>query len=60
MHVLFHWENPMDIPRIISDDALKAAISFVDLSIQHTAYLAGRGDITETTESIHQMQQGEE
>ena len=50
----------MDIPRIISDDALKAAISFVDLSIQHTAYLAGRGDITETTESIHQMQQGEE
>ena len=54
MHVLFHWETPHDISSNISIDALKAAINFVDISIQHAAYLAGR-DVHEAVESIHQM-----
>ena len=54
MHVLFHWEKPLEISKEISSDALKAAIHFVDICIQHSAFLAGRGDLQEAIENIHQ------
>ena len=41
MHVLFHWETPGEIPSTISDTALKAAQSFVELCTQHASFLAG-------------------
>ena len=52
MHVLFHWETPSEIPSTISDKALKAAQSFVELCIQHAAFLAGRGNIPEEIDSL--------
>ena len=52
MHVLFHWETPDKIPSTISDMALKAAQSFVELCIQHAAFLAGRGNIPEEIDSL--------
>ena len=38
LHVLF---NPMNIPRTVSDEAVKAAKCLIDLFVQHAAYLAG-------------------
>ena len=35
--MLFNWEQPKDIPKEISTNALKAAINFVDVCIQHSA-----------------------
>ncbi len=58
MHVLFHWEKPQDIPVTISDNALKASIDFVDVCIQHAAYLAGRGEMNEAVESVQKMLSG--
>ena len=54
MQVLFHWENPHNIPNDITDEALKASINFVEVCIQHTAYLAERPEI-EAVESIQKM-----
>ena len=34
------------LPQEISDQAIEAAIDFVDVCGQHTAYITGRGDIT--------------
>ena len=47
MHALFHWETPASIPELISEVAIKAAVSFVEFCIQHACYLAGRGDVGE-------------
>ena len=52
MHVLFHWKEPSNIPPKISNEALKAAISFVELCNQHAAFLAGRGTICDEIDSI--------
>ena len=52
MHALFHWETPGEIPSTISDEALKAAQSFVELCTQHAAFLAGRGSIDEEIDSL--------
>ena len=57
-HILFNWENPQNIPDEISDSALKAAINFVDVCIQHAAHLAGRGELQEEVEALHQIQLG--
>ena len=46
LHVLFHMDTPNDIPNEVSEDALKAAIDFVDVCTQHVAYIAGRGLIS--------------
>ena len=46
MHVLFHMDSPDAIPRVISEEAVKAADCFVDLCLQHAAYLGGRGDFS--------------
>lgn len=58
MHVLFYWEKPHDIPTIIDDKAVQAAIGFVDLCIQHAAYITGRKTIEEEIEKIHSLMQG--
>ena len=58
MHVLFHLDTPLTIPSTISEDALKAAQSFVELCNEHAACLAGRGDIGEAIENIQQLRRG--
>ena len=55
LHVLFNRDNPLDISQSISEEAVRAAENFVDLCLQHAAYLAGRGDIQE---AILAMQPG--
>ena len=44
----------------ISLPALKAAVDFVDVCMQHAAYLGGRRDILEEVEHLHQIQLGNE
>ena len=55
---LFNWENPQNIPDKISEPAMKTAIDFVDVSIQHAAYLAGRRDLRDEIEILQQIQLG--
>ena len=50
--------NPQSIPKEISDFAMKAAINFVDVSVQHSVYLAGRRDLREEIDSLQQKQLG--
>lgn len=57
-HALFNVDTPLDIPDVISDDALKAASAFVNLCNQHTAYIAGRGSIPEAIAAIEEAQKG--
>ena len=52
LHVLFNIETPLAIPTVISDAAIKAARNLVDVCIQHTAFLAGRG------ETVQEMMMG--
>ena len=47
MHVLFHMDEPLDIPLVISEGAIKASENFVEMCLQNAAYLVGRGDIKE-------------
>ena len=58
LHVLFNWENPQSIPDEVSESAMKAAINLVDVSIQHAAYLAGRGELQEEIDRLQQIQLG--
>lgn len=53
MHVLFNLDNPSSIPQQISEDAVKAADSFVDLCLDHAAYLGGKGKLSEAIEEIN-------
>lgn len=55
MHLLFNGGpvvNGEDIELIIGEDAVKAAIDFVNVCIQQAAYIAGRGDIEEEISRI--------
>ena len=54
LHVLFHIDTPHNIPETISEDAMKAADNFVDLCLQHAAYLAGRNTISEALDNIQE------
>ncbi len=45
MHILFQIEEKALPPNAISEEATKAAIKFVEVCCQHTAYIAGRGTI---------------
>ena len=47
MHVLFHMESEEELPSVITEQAISAAIDFVEVCCQHTAYLTGRGIIAE-------------
>ena len=37
LHVLFNWKTPHNIPTTISNEALKAADSFVTMCVQHAS-----------------------
>ena len=52
LHVLFHMDSPLDIPTNISESAVKAADCFVDLCLQHAAYLGGRGNFQEAIDEL--------
>ena len=66
MHVLFHLPNepstgdtdeqppqPCDeLPSEISNQAITAAIDFVEVCCQHTAYITGHGDISQELEQL--------
>lgn len=58
LHVLFHVDTPHNIPSKVEEVAVKVAINFVDLCIQHAAYITGRGRIQDEVESVHQIMQG--
>lgn len=54
-HVLFHFlSDAFDepIPDVICEPAIVAAIDFVELCCQQTAFIAGRGDIEEEIKLI--------
>ena len=53
MHVLFNLDDPTAIPQQISEAAVKAADSFVDLCLHHAAYLGGKGKLEEAIEDIN-------
>ena len=55
LHILFQLDTPDDIPDTISELAIVASQDFVDVCCQHTAFVAGRGDIQE---AIQQLQLG--
>ena len=42
----------------ISNEALEASINFVEVCIQHAAYLAGRGNIEDAIDSFVKMLSG--
>ena len=58
LHVFFHLDTPHSIPTEIKDNAVVAAIDFVELCIQHAVYITGRGKIQDEVESIHLALQG--
>ena len=39
MHVLFNWETPHSTLFVISDEAMKVAIDFVEICNHHVNYL---------------------
>ena len=43
LHLLFHMEQDGEIPTVLSDEAMSAAINFVKVTCQQTAYMVGRG-----------------
>lgn len=55
MHVAFHLESPHDIPKEISQQALEAALDFVDVCCKHAAFMAVR---EEMVDPIQQLQTG--
>ena len=46
-HVLFAMGTEEELPENISEEAIIAAIDFVGLCLQQTAFMAGRGEIAE-------------
>ncbi len=53
-HVLFTLKDPaeLEISSEISEEAIAAAIKFIQLCCQQTAHMAGRGDIKEEIGTI--------
>ena len=56
LHFLFNMNTPgshqQEISDEISEDAILASINFVALCCQQTAFMAGRGNITEEIQLI--------
>ena len=52
IHVLFQVEEQANQSDVISDNALAAAIDFVQTSVQNTAYIAGRDIIAKEVEKV--------
>ena len=53
MHVLFRLEDEEPFPSTISVQAINAAIDFVEVCCQQTAYIAGRGKICDEINLSH-------
>ena len=45
LHILFNFDNNEPLSDTISDLAIEAAIDFVEVCCQHTAYITGRGNL---------------
>ena len=46
-------DNPSSILQEMSESAVEAADCFIDLCLQHAAYLGGKGHLQEGIEDIH-------
>lgn len=55
LHVLFHLESSGDISSEISIEAIEAAKDFVDVCCQHTAFVAGRGEIQDAILNLQKV-----
>ena len=59
LHALFHIiETPQQLSANISNEAIVAAVNFVEICNQHVAFLSGMGDIDSYITSLKQMQTG--
>ena len=45
IHVFFNLENEKPLSTIIAPSAIEAAIHFIEVCCQHTAYITGHGKI---------------
>ena len=54
LQVLFQVKENTDQSNMISDEALRAAINFIQTSVQHTAYIAGRDIISKELERVEE------
>ena len=54
LQVLFQVKENTDQSNMISDEALHAAIDFIQTSVQHTAYIAGRDIISKELERVEE------
>ena len=57
MHVMFNWETPHSTLIVISDEAMKAAIDFVEICNHHVNYLTGKDNINDEIENLSQSMQ---
>lgn len=52
-HMLFRIDNPeQDLPDEVSETAIQAAVNFIQVACQQTAYIAGRGGLIEEIEKF--------
>ena len=53
LHVLHYINQPLVIPVKVPDTISEMAVeNFVDMCIQHAAYIAGRGNVEEAVSTI--------
>ena len=58
LHALFYIETPQQVPNCISNEAIIAAVDFVEVCNQHIAFLSGMGEIGSYITSLKEMQTG--
>ena len=47
LHLLFHYEKEDQLPDIVSEAVIKAAINFVQIACQQTAVITSKGTLDE-------------
>lgn len=52
LHILFHVDDPSNIPVELSEESVKAAENFVNICLQHAAFIGGRGKIQDAIDDI--------
>jgi len=46
LHLLFHLEgSSTSVPQVVCDQTVSAAINFIKLTCQQTAYIVGQGNM---------------
>lgn len=53
--ILFQMGSDATTPTTDTDEAVKAAIDFVKVAIQHVAFIAGRGELAEELKHFASM-----